>query len=172
MLYLNYYNQRNIILGKDFYTLKDLSNEWSGGVPVRNRIITDFFQKSAAGQGETQTGKIEYNGTNVLYTNTSDIRVKENLKPIENNFDISDELNPCNFEFRTSNLSSVDVFIADEVYEIYPCCCSGTPGAIFEDGTPGLMMIDTKPLISILAKCIKGNRQEIKDFKQKKQTYD
>ena len=29
------------------------------------------------------------------------------------------------------------------------------------------MMIDTKPLIPILTKCIQGNRQEIKELKNK-----
>ena len=41
------------------------------------------------------------------------------------------------------------------------------PGAVLDNGSPDLMMIDTKPLIPILTKCIQGNRQEIKDLKNK-----
>jgi hypothetical protein len=58
-----------------------------------------------------------------------------------------------------------DGFIADDLYEAYPICTSGKPGELNEDGSDKYMMIDTKPLIPILTKCIQGNRQEIKELK-------
>ena len=44
---------------------------------------------------------------------------------------------------------------------------SGKPGELNEDGSDKYMMIDTTPLIPILTKCIQGNREEIKDLKNK-----
>ena len=90
----------------------------------------------------------------MFYRQASDIRVKENIKPITHHYDILDKLNPCNFKIKTSDLPDVDGFIADELYESYPICASGKPGAVLEDGSPDYMMIDTKPLIPILTKCI------------------
>ena len=112
-------------------------------------------------------GKIEYDGSFTYYRSTSDIRSKENIKPITHHYDILDKLNPCNFKFKDSGNDPVDGFIADEVYESYPICVSGIPGELNEDGTDKYMMIDTKPLIPILTKCIQGNREEIKELQNK-----
>ena len=61
-MYINYQQQRNIYFGKDYYTLKDLSNgtqkhvvQWSSG----SRKIFDFFKKASTGAGEAQIGAID-----------------------------------------------------------------------------------------------------------------
>jgi len=171
VMHINHTNQRDIYFGNSFYTLFDLSSGTHKIIVQHNnstqftRIIMDFFKRNVGTDTETQIGKIEYNGQNTFYRATSDIRTKENIKPIIHHYDVLDKLNPCSFKVKTCDLPPIDGFIADELYDSYPICTSGKPGGIKEDGSPDLMMIDTKPLIPILTKCIQGNRQEIKDLK-------
>ena len=170
-MYINYTNQRNIQIGKDYFTLFDLSNGTIKKVVQQSgtdlRAMMDFFRKDTATSGEVAVGRIECNSTNTFYrTDPSDIRLKENIKDIENHFYILDKLKPCNFKYKSCE-EVRDGFIADDLYESYPICISGKPGELNEDGSDKYMMVDTKPLIPILTKCIQGNRQEIKDLKKK-----
>ena len=93
-MYINYYQQRNIQLGQDYYTLKDLSNGTQKQIVQHSgssfRVIWDFFKQASAAHTPIKVGKIETNGVN-----TSDIRIKENIKPITHHFDILDKSNPC-----------------------------------------------------------------------------
>lgn len=125
------------------------------------RAILDFY--SLTNGQESSRGQIRYNGSVVQYLGTSDIRTKEDIKPINNHFEVLDKLNPVNFRLK-ENGNLCDGFIADEVYEIYPIATSGVPGAMNEDGSPDYMMLDTKPFIPILTQCIKGNRGKIQDL--------
>ena len=173
-MYINYAHQRNIFFGKDYFTLFDLGNGTIKNVVQRDsttsssrRIMIDFFRKSTATSGEVQVGRIECDSTGTYYqSGQCDIRLKENIKPIENHFYILDKLKPCNFKFKSCE-DVRDGFIADDLYEAYPICTSGKPGELNEDGSDKYMMIDTKPLIPILTKCIKGNREEIAELKNK-----
>ena len=96
------------------------------------KVLIDFFSQAG------RIGKIEYNGTGTFYRATSDIRTKENIKPITHHYDILDKLYPCNFKFKTSDVPDVDGFIADEVFKIYPIAVSGRPGGLKQDGSPRL----------------------------------
>jgi hypothetical protein len=170
-MYMNYSNQQNIQIGKDYLSLFDLSNGTIKKVVQQTgtgfRAIMDFFRKASATSSEIAVGRIECNSTNTFYrTDPSDIRLKEYIKDIENHFDILDKLKPCNFKYKSCD-EIRDGFIADDLYKSYPICTSGKPGELNEDGSNKYMMIDTKPLIPILTKCIQGNRQEIKDLKNK-----
>jgi hypothetical protein len=170
-MYINYSNQQNIQIGKDYLSLFDLSNGTIKKVVQQTgtgfRAIMDFFRKASATSSEIAVGRIECNSTNTFYrTDPSDIRLKEYIKDIENHFDILDKLKPCNFKYKSCD-EIRDGFIADDLYKSYPICTSGKPGELNEDGSNKYMMIDTKPLIPILTKCIQGNRQEIKDLKNK-----
>ena len=169
-MYINYSNQRNIQIGKDYLTLFDLSNGTIKNVVQQTgtglRAVMDFFRKATATSSEISVGRIECNSSNTFYrTDPSDSRLKENIKDIENHFHILDKLKPCNFKYKSCD-EIRDGFIADDLYEVYPICVSGKPGELNEDGSGKYMMVDTKPLIPILTKCLQGNRQEIKDLKK------
>ena len=58
-------------------------------------------------------------------------------------------------------------FIADELIGVFPQCVAGEPGKIDKDGNPEYMMVDEAGLVSMLTKCIQGNREEIKELKRK-----
>ena len=126
------------------------------------------YLKKLTPAGQTMAiGALIYNGSSVGIAQVSDIRLEENINPIKNHFEILDKLNPVNFAYKENPSKLIDVFIADELYDSYECATYGEPGELKEDGTPKMMMIDTKPLIPILTKCIQGNRKQIQDLERK-----
>ena len=134
------------------------------GTGVHSMI--DFRIATTNVSGPISRGRIEWNGTTMIYGNYSDSRLKENIIPIQNHYDILDKLNPINYKMIGSHITKYG-FLAEELYKTYPQCVSGEPNKLDESGNPDYMMIDESGLISILTKCIKGNRQEIKNLKNK-----
>ena len=132
-----------------------------------SRVLWDFFKKLTPAGQELAIGALIYNGSSVGIAQASDIRLKENINPIKNHFEILDKLNPVNFAYKENPSKLIDGFIADELYDSYEYATYGEPGELKEDGTPKMMMIDTKPLIPILTKCIQGNRKQIQDLERK-----
>ena len=124
--------------------------------------IIDFYTNTS--NTKTNRGTIEWNGTNLLYSNFCDSRLKEDFKPITNHFEILDKLNPVNFKMIGSDKRK-DGFIADEVYKIYPESTSGIPLETDDNGLPIYMGLDTTLLVPMLTKCIKEQKSEIHDLK-------
>jgi len=69
-----------------------------------------FFQAGAAYQGNNSTA----------WSQVSDVRIKENIRPISNSLDKILSLNPCHFEYKT-NLGKIKTgFIAQEFEQVLP----------------------------------------------------
>ena len=174
-MYLNYYSTGFVIVGSSYYTLFDTGNGTHKQVVKvsypgsSNRILWDFFKKLTPAGQEMSIGALIYNGSThqVSLVQASDIRLKDNINPIKNHFEILDKLNPVSFAYEENPDTLIDGFIADELYKSYKFSTYGSPGELNEDGSPKMMMIDTKPLIPILTKCIQGNREEIKELEKK-----
>ena len=98
------------------------------------------------------------------YGNFCDKRLKTDIKEINKHFEILDELNPIDFKM-TDTPFRKHGFIADELIKVYPQCVAGESGKIDKDGNPGYMCVDETGLISVLTKCVQGNKEEIKEFK-------
>ena len=114
--------------------------------------------------GPVSRGRIEWNGSTMLYGNFSDRRLKTDIVEIKTHFDILDKLNPVNYKMIDAPFRKYG-FIADELVDVFPQCVSGEPGKII-DGNPDYMMVDETNLISILTQCLKDNTQEIKELKK------
>ena len=134
------------------------------GTGVHSMI--DFRIATTNVSGPISRGRIEWNNTSMIYGNYSDSRLKENIIPIENHYDILDKLNPINYKMINAPYRKYG-FLAEDLYQVFPQCVSGEPNKLDESGNPDYMMVDESGLISILTKCIKGNRQEIKNLKNK-----
>ena len=133
------------------------------------KALIDFYKDGPS----NHIGEVVYNESNVQYNETSDIRLKENITPIENHFEILDKLNPVNFSFKTNPDKYIDGIIADETYETCSdASCSREPGALKPDGTPAYLGIDTNISIPILTQSIKGNMKEIQELKKKNQNLE
>ena len=105
----------------------------------------DFYTASAA----TQVGSITTNGTTTSFNNSSDYRLKENVKLIPNATEKVLRLKPCNFNF-IGHEQEVDGFIAHELQEVVPYAVTGEKDAVYEDGSINSQQIDPSKLIALL----------------------
>jgi len=87
-----------------------------------------------ANSSGTLAGIIEHTGsTAVTYNTSSDYRLKENIKPLENGLERLNNLKPVKFDWKEDGTSS-EGFIAHEVQEIFADAVSGKKDAEMMQG--------------------------------------
>lgn len=109
-------------------------------------------------------GRIEGNGTGVLYQTTSDRRLKTNIKDITKSLDLLDKIQPRLYEYK-ANLGTKEYgFIAQELQRVYPQAVSGDPNGNVKTDP---MMVDYSRLTPILTAGIKElNKKVLKQQKE------
>jgi hypothetical protein len=105
-------------------------------------------------------GSISTDGSNTAYNTSSDYRLKEDLKPIDNPLEKVLNLNPLNFKYKSSGIRQ-DGFIAHELQEILPYIVTGEKDAVDEFGDPVYQEVDYSKLTPILIAAIKELKKEI-----------
>jgi hypothetical protein len=75
-------------------------------------------------------GTIATSGSSTSYNTTSDYRLKENVKPVENALSKLSELKPCTFNFIADAKEEVMGFLAHEVQEVMPQAVHGQKDAV------------------------------------------
>ena len=124
----------------------------SGSVGQQNSYIT--FNSDISGNNIYSAGTV----TATSFTMTSDYRIKENVRELDNLFNVNN-LRPI--IYYNTLLAKDDIgFIAHEVQEQYPFMVSGK-----KDGDP-LQSINYNSLIGILVKEIKDLKQEMTHLKE------
>lgn len=78
----------------------------------------------------TTVGSISVTTTATSYNTSSDYRLKENVKPVENALSILIQLKPCTFNFITESEEEVMGFLAHEVQEVMPQAVKGEKDAV------------------------------------------
>jgi hypothetical protein len=78
--------------------------------------------------GNGIVGQIQTSGTATSYLTSSDYRLKENIKPLENGVDKLKALNPVSFDWKSDGVR-VDGFIAHEAQTVIPDAVSGEKDA-------------------------------------------
>lgn len=99
-------------------------------------------------------GSISTDGSNTAYNTSSDYRLKEQVRAIDNPLEKVLKLNPVNFKYKNSNTRQ-DGFIAHEIQEILPYLVTGE-----KDGVE-MQEVDYSKLTPILIAAIKELKQEI-----------
>jgi hypothetical protein len=99
-------------------------------------------------------GSISTDGSNTAYNTSSDYRLKEQVRPIDNPLEKVLKLNPVNFKYKNSKTLQ-DGFIAHEIQEILPYLVTGE-----KDGAE-MQEVDYSKLTPILIAAIKELKQEI-----------
>ena len=127
-------------------------------------IMVDLKISTTDVSGPVSRGRIEWNGSNMVYGNFSDRRLKTDITPINKHFDILDKLKPVNYKMIDTEHRNYG-FIADELFDVFPQCVAGELNKTDKDGNPEYMMVDESGLVSILTKCVQGNRAEIQELK-------
>lgn len=129
-----------------------------------------FFERNNLGnlitfkRGNVTVGSIEIDSTSsVAYQTSSDYRLKENLRPIENSTDKVLSLNPVTCNFIEEPNKNVDVFIAHEIQQVVPNSASGKKDEVDEEGNPIYQGVDyskvTPLLTAALQETIKENEK-------------
>lgn len=103
--------------------------------------------------GANSIGSITQTGTTaVLYNTTSDYRLKNDVKPIQNALATVEALNPVSFTWIDGRPD--DGFLAHEIQAVIPNCVTGEKDAVNEDGTPKYQQMDNSGVIPFLVKAI------------------
>jgi hypothetical protein len=153
----NYYGGGKIHIGYQ----GDFGNGTINATPQSSTKFLDFWTANAV----TQVGSISTNGSNTFYNNSSDYRLKENIKPIENASQKVLQLKPCNFNFKTDK-KAIDGFIAHELQEVVPYAVIGKKDAINEDGTINTQQIDPSKIIALLTASLQDALKRIENLEK------
>ena len=122
-----------------------------------------FYKKS--GSGVTLLGSISSSGNNLVYGGTSDYRLKENIKPLENGLQKLKKLNPVQFDWKETGGTN-EGFIAHEVQDICKEAVSGE-----KDGEV-MQSMDYGRITPILVKAIQEQQTIIDDLKSRIETLE
>ena len=118
------------------------------------------INKSETGFSAVSTFSLSVNGTvdATSYNATSDYRIKDDVKPLDNNFTV-DNLKPVTYHNTTLNKQDVG-FIAHEVQEEYPFMVNGE-----KDGKD-MQTLNYTSIIGILVKEIQDLKSEMKGMRE------
>jgi hypothetical protein len=116
-----------------------------------------------------ERGSITVSNFATAYNTSSDYRLKENIKAINNSVEKLMSLKPCNFNFISENKDKVfmDGFIAHEAKEVVPESVTGIKDAIDEEGNPVYQGIDQSKLVPLLTAALQEALQRIEILEQK-----
>jgi hypothetical protein len=95
----------------------------------------------------------------VAYNNSSDYRLKEDLKPF-NGLDILSNIIFYDFKWKESQIRNYGI-IAHELQEVIPYLVEGNKDELFEDGSIKSQQVDITKLIPILGKAIQEQQAKI-----------
>ena len=133
---------------------------YTGSTTFASSNYITFFTQS------TQVGTIVGNGVGgVLYSTTSDYRLKENISPIATGLSTILALNPVTFDWIATK-GNDSGFIAHEFQSIIPNSVSGLKDALDNEGNPEYQAIDSSGAIPFLVASI----QELKAIIDLQQT--
>ena len=132
--------------------LRDVGNHGSG------RDYIEFWNSATA-----LAGRIEHtSSTGVTYVTSSDYRMKENIRSLENGIDRVKQLNPVKFDWIESK-ESCEGFIAHEVDEIFTEAVAGQ-----KDGEK-MQGVDYGRITPLLVKAIQEQQTQIEELKKEVQ---
>jgi len=98
-------------------------------------------------------GGVTYSNTATAFPTSSDYRLKEDWRPMENSIDRVKELNPVNFAWKLDG-TRVDGFLAHEAQEVVPEAVIGEKDAVDAEGNPEYQGIDQAKLVPLLTSAL------------------
>ncbi len=121
----------------------------------------DFFRGTEGSLA--RVGNIRTTGSATAYNTSSDYRLKENAKPIQNGLERLNQLKPVKFDWKGTDISS-EGFIAHEAQEVFPDAVSGE-----KDGED-MQGMDYGRITPLLVKAIQEQQEQIEQLKTEIQT--
>ena len=133
-------------------TVINVRNNYGGG----NGTLLKFFRTSTS----TSIGFISFNGAGdaVVYSTTSDYRLKEDLKSF-NGLEIIDQIKTYNYQWKKSKSRGFGT-LAHELQEVFPDAVTGEKDAEEMQG------VDYSTLVPVLIKSIQELKKEVEELKK------
>ena len=133
-------------------TVINVRNNYGGG----NGTLIKFFRTSVV----TSIGFISFNGSGnaVVYSTTSDYRLKEDLKSF-NGLEIIDQIKTYNYKWKKDDSRGYGT-LAHELQEVFPDAVTGEKDA--ED----MQGVDYSTLVPVLIKSIQELKKELEELKK------
>lgn len=144
---------------------------------IQNFLCRHEGSQNATGQafihfyrGSTIGGSVTQNGLGVLFNETSDYRLKNDLGPVENPLARLMELQPKRLSWKSDN-SQFDGFFAHEVATVVPNAVTGEKDAVlpdtdeFDPGGMSLQQLDQSKLIALLVAAVQELAAEVAALK-------
>ena len=110
-------------------------------------------------------GSITVAGGNTSFNQTSDYRLKENLKPVSSATKRVLALNPLNYNF-IGYKEDVDGFLAHELAEQVPYAVTGEKDAVKEDGSIDPQQVDMAKLVPLLTAALQDALKRIENLEK------
>ena len=111
-------------------------------------------------------GSITISGGNTSFNQTSDYRLKENLKPIAKITERILKLKPINYNF-IGYKENTDGFLAHELAEVVPYAVTGKKNAVKEDGSISPQQVDMSKLVPLLTAALQDALKRIEVLENK-----
>lgn len=106
-------------------------NSWAMAFQMK-QSSTNGYPMLFLNSSGTTVGSIQTTATGTSYGVSSDYRLKEDWKPMENSIHRLMELKPCNFKWKEIG-TRVDGFLAHEVQEVVPEAATGVKDEMMEE---------------------------------------
>ena len=113
---------------------------------------------------DTQYGSIYRSYGSMVYSTSSDYRLKENVVSLSNASDRLNQLQPKRFNFIEYSDVTVDGFIAHEVAEVVPEAVVGEKDAVDHHGKPIHQSVDHSKLVPLLTASLQEALVKIEDL--------
>ena len=147
------------LLGKAAHTVCKMK------VTSNSQRYIHFFDASNNDAGEIQNG----GGASTIYATSSDYRMKENIRPMENGLDRVAQLNPVKFTWKHYGVEQ-EGFIAHEAQEVFPEAVTGEKDGIDKYGKPQMQAMDYGKITPLLVKAIQEQQEQIEQLKKQIET--
>tara|TARA_B100001057_G_scaffold108553_1_gene106373 strand:- start:4162 stop:5406 length:1245 start_codon:yes stop_codon:yes gene_type:complete len=140
----------------------------SGGILITNNETSGTFDAlSFLNSSNQEIGKINTSNGSTSYSTSSDYRLKEN---VTYDFDATTrlkQLKPSRFNFIADKDTTIDGFLAHEVFSIVPEAISGEKDAVDKDGNIDPQGIDQSKLVPLLTKALQEAVAKIETLEAK-----
>ena len=113
-----------------------------------------------ANASDSLIGSITTSTTATAYNTSSDYRLKENVKPMQNALEKVALLNPVTYTWKADG-SEGQGFIAHELQAVVPDAVTGEKDAVDKDGNPRYQGVDTSFLVATLTKAIQEQQAQL-----------
>jgi hypothetical protein len=136
----------------------------SVGAEFRASTSTGTTHLITFSTASTARGSIAWNGSAMVYSGTSDYRLKENIAPISNATERLMLLKPSRFNFIEFPEKTIDGFIAHEAQAVVPESVTGEKDQLNEDGSPAYQGIDQSKLVPLLTAALQEAVAKIEEL--------